>query len=179
MDDEGDELVEMFDCFFKDRDDPMMKAIGKDEKLKQSIHDSIEDRKKAKLDSKIDKDLSEYRPKRDNPLLGTMLGLTAMAGLTGGMLNMFGSGKGTLEVRDVIVGMVDGFIVYMDELREKIKEANNKNAELENKLDIEKEHYEEAIERLHKAEEEVKEWKSKYMKIVSSSRTTKPSRKKK
>ncbi len=99
-----------------------------------------------------------------------MLGVTAMLGniMLGGLTKMFGDKN--IEPRELVTAMIDGFMVYIEEGREKLKEKNDEIVRLETELDMKKRHYEEMSEAADKLRAEVSTWKSKYMKMVSNSR---------
>lgn len=139
--------------------------FGKDTKRKEIFEDAV---KKGK----------EERPEGSAlGSLGTsiaMLGITAMLGniMMGGMMKMFGGDK-SIEPRELVTAMIDGFMVYIEEGREKLKEKETEVQDLKERLQQKEEHYEDALAMAKEKQQEAEKFKSLYMQQVSKSRKTK------
>ena len=107
-------------------------------------------------------------------MLGVTAGLSSM--LMGGMMNMFGSAD--IKPRELVTAMIDGFMVYIDEWREKVKEKEKEIENLECQLEQKKQHYEDALEMAKCNQQEAEKYKKLYMQQVSKARAKKSKKKK-
>ena len=123
----------------------------------------------------LEKHLKEAEKRKPSPidkviLLGVSAMATSLLGsvLFGGMRKMFGK-EDEIKVRDVVIGIIDGFMCYINEKDEKIAELDKKISEKEEEVRTKEKYYNEALESLERVNKELKEWRTRYMKLIKKS----------